>query len=91
MGTLSDYARAILTGGIPAAVDVGLAAGNKQGDNRTERIAPSGTLQDRDTQVAPVKTSIVDFITGKEIVIGVAGLLVIGAVLYVAIHAVKKI
>jgi hypothetical protein len=91
MGTLSDYAKAILVGGIPAAVDLGSKAGNLQGDKRTEQVAPSGTLQDRDTN-APVKSaSVVDFITGKEIAIGAAGLLVVGVVLYLAIKTVKKI
>lgn len=89
MSQLSDYARAILTGGLPAALDLGSSAGAKQGDARTERVAPAGTIQDRDTQVKPVETSVIDFLGPKEIAIGVAGLLVVGAFMFVVIKAVK--
>jgi hypothetical protein len=90
MSKLSDYARAILAGGLPAALDMGSRAGAAQGDNRTEQIAPSGTIQDRDN-AAPVSTSILAHVTGKEIAIAAAGLIVVGAVLFVTIRFVKKI
>lgn len=85
MSKITDYAKAILAGGLPAALDLGSSAGAKQGDGRTERIAPAGTLQDRDREIAPVQTSVIDHITGKEIAIGAAGLIIVGAFMYAVI------
>jgi hypothetical protein len=90
MSTATDYFRAILNGGLPAALDLGMKAGAKQGDTKPETVAPSATIKDRDTG-KPTEVSVFSYITAKEIVIGVAGLIVVGAVLYVALRAAKAI
>lgn len=89
MSSLSDYARALLQGGLPAALDVGTSGGAKTGDSKPETVKPAGTLADRDTS-APAN-SITSFVTPKEIMIGVAGLIVVGAILYISIRAANRI
>lgn len=89
MSKLSDYGKALLAGGLPAVLDYGTKAGAKQGDTKPETTAPTATIKDVDTS-APRETSIVGHITPKEIAIGVAGLLVVSAVLVLSFRALGK-
>lgn len=46
MSTFTDYAKAILAGGLPAVLDNNAAARTQQGDTRPERTAPEATIRD---------------------------------------------
>ena len=46
MSTFSDYAKAILAGGLPAVLDNNAATRTAQGDTRPERTAPEATIRD---------------------------------------------
>lgn len=91
MSKLSGYFNAILKGGLPAALDYGKAAGTKQSDTGVEKEAPSGTARDQDTaKAAAPPANFVAQLDAKSIMIGVAGLVVGGLVLLVAIKALGK-
>jgi hypothetical protein len=46
VSTFSDYAKAILAGGLPAVLDNNAANRTAQGDTRPERTAPESTIKD---------------------------------------------
>lgn len=84
----ADYAKAILSGGLPQVLDLGTPAGNAQGDTRPEYTAPSGTVVDRDTATAGRSSPIVA-LDGKTIAIGVGAVFLVGAILFISIRALK--
>jgi hypothetical protein len=85
---LSDYAKALLAGGLPQVLDLGPAAGNAQGDTRPEYTAPVGTHVDRDTATAGRSSPIVS-LDGKTIAIGVGAVLLVGAIMFVSLKALR--
>ncbi len=80
-----DYAKAILAGGLPAALDLGSKAGTKQQDNGVERTPPTAGVTSRDTatQAMPTKVNPLQLLDGRTILIGVAGAIVVIGVLVV--------
>ena len=94
MSKLSDYANAILQGGLPAALDMGLAAaGAKQGDTKPEQTAPAAGVKDRDTSTtvaAANAASPLAWFDAKTAFIGVAGLIVVSAVLVLSFKALGR-
>jgi len=88
---LTDYFNAILQGGLPAALDLGLAAGTAQGDTKPEQTAPATTIKDHDTATAGTPSaSPLAWLDGKTVLIGVAGIVVVGAVMILAFKALGK-
>ncbi len=86
MSSLSDYAKAILAGGLPSVLDLGSAARGQQGDTRPEQTAPSGTLVDRG-----ISTSRGSFIlTPAGIAIAVGGTLLAGLILFASIKVLSR-
>lgn len=84
MASISEYTKAILIGGLPAALDLGSSAKNQQGDTRTEQTAPAGTVVDQDTATVRVPV-----ITPTMIAIGVGTLVVVTGILFLSFRAVR--
>lgn len=77
----SDYAKAILAGGLPAVLDDGRAAGTKQGDTRVERVAPASSIQDDEPFTSRLRNGMT-LETGVLALVGVAAL--VGIIYFVA-------
>ncbi len=85
MSSLSDYAKALLAGGLPSVLDS--VAGNSQGDTRPEQTAPASQWNDQDTAFAGNGGLV---LTPKAIAIGVAGVFAAGIILWAVVHVLKK-
>lgn len=83
MSKLGDYAREILLGGLPAALDLGRMAGTATSDTRPEQTAPSPKVEDRDTS-QPVKPASVfaDVPMRTWIIAGVGGAVALGLLFF---------
>ena len=91
MSKFSDYARAVLLGGIPAAVDLGVSAGTKQGDGKPEQTAPATTIKDKDTSTASLpKANPLEFLDAKTVLIGIGGAILVAGVLFLSLKALGK-
>lgn len=77
----SDYARAVLAGGLPAVLDVGSQGGTRQGDTRPERTAPSSTVADDEPFTSRLSQGLT-LETGVLALVGVAAL--VGIIYFVA-------
>lgn len=86
MSQFSDYAKALLAGGLPAVLDYGQTASpSATGDTRPERTAPTGTKQDEE----PFLSRVTDSLTGGNIAVGALGLVAAVGVIWLIVRAVR--